>query len=102
MAHLGLAFASSCLEHPGGAFMADRDLAAFGLFPNQPALERAVNELRASGFRNSDVSMLMAQTPGNKDLAHEAHTKAPEGAATGAAAGAIVGGIAGWLIGVGA
>src|SRR5215217_208680 len=82
--------------------MADRDIAAFGLFPSQSALERAVDDLRAGGFRNSDVSVLMAETPGNKDLAHEAHTKAPEGAATGAAAGAVVGGVMGWLVGIGA
>src|SRR5438128_10837880 len=82
--------------------MAARDIAVFGLFPNQSSLEHAVDALRAAGFRNSDVSVLMAETPGNKDLAHEAHTKAPEGAATGAAAGAVVGGVMGWLVGIGA
>jgi len=82
--------------------MADRDIAAFGLFPDRAGLERAVELLRGAGFRNSDVSMLMQETPGTKDLAHEAHTKAPEGAATGAAAGAVVGGVMGWLIGIGA
>ena len=44
----------------------------------------------------------MQETPGTKDLAHEAHTKAPEGAAAGASAGAVVGGVLGWLIGIGA
>jgi hypothetical protein len=82
--------------------MADRDIAVFGLFRDQPGLERAVNDLQAAGFRNSDVSMLMQETPGSKALAHEAHTKAPEGAAAGASAGAVVGGVLGWLIGIGA
>lgn len=82
--------------------MADRDVATFGLFPDQAGLERAINDLRAAGFRNSDVSVLMQETPGNKSLAHEAHTKAPEGATAGASAGAVVGGVLGWLIGVGA
>jgi hypothetical protein len=82
--------------------MADRDIATFGLFADQAGLERAINDLRAAGFRNSDVSVLMQETPGNKSLAHEAHTKAPEGAATGASAGAVVGGVLGWLIGIGA
>src|ERR671913_780546 len=82
--------------------MADRDIAAFGLFPDRASLERAVNLLRGAGFRNSDVSMLMQETPGTKDLAHEAHTKAPEGATAGAAAGAVFGGVMGWLIGIGA
>jgi Alternative complex III, ActD subunit len=82
--------------------MADRDIAAFGLFPDRDSLEHAVNDLRAAGFRNSDVSVLMQETPGTKDLAHEAHSKAPEGAAAGASAGAVVGGVLGWLIGIGA
>ncbi len=82
--------------------MPDRDIATFGLFPSQESLERAVADLRHEGFRNSDVSILMAETPGNKALAHEAHTKAPEGATTGAGTGAIVGGVLGWLLGVGA
>jgi hypothetical protein len=82
--------------------MTDRDIAAFGLFPDRSSLERAVGLLRGAGFRNSDVSMLMQETPGTKDLAHEAHTKAPEGATAGAAAGAVVGGVMGWLIGIGA
>lgn len=82
--------------------MADRDIAAFGLFPDRASLERAVTLLRGAGFRNSDVSMLMQDTPGTKDLAHEAHTKAPEGATAGAAAGAVVGGVLGWLMGIGA
>lgn len=82
--------------------MADRDIAAFALFPDRTSLERAVTALRGAGFRNSDVSMLMQETPGTKDLAHEAHTKAPEGATAGAAAGAVVGGVLGWLVGIGA
>ena len=82
--------------------MADRDIATFALCADQAALERGINDLRAAGFRNSDVSVLMQDTPGTKSLAHEAHTKAPEGAATGAGAGAVVGGVLGWLIGIGA
>jgi hypothetical protein len=81
--------------------MADRDIATFALFPDQAGLEKAIENLRVAGFRNSDVSMLMQETPGTKSLAHEAHTKAPEGATTGASAGAVVGGVLGWLIGIG-
>jgi hypothetical protein len=82
--------------------MADRDIAAFALFPDRESVERAINLLRGAGFRNSDVSVLMQDSEGTKDFAHEAHTKAPEGAATGAAAGAVLGGIMGWLVGAGA
>jgi hypothetical protein len=81
--------------------MADRDIAAFGLFRDRPSLEQAIELLRSAGFRNSDISMLMQESPGTKDLAHEAHSKAPEGATAGAAAGAVVGGVMGWLIGIG-
>jgi hypothetical protein len=82
--------------------MADRDIAAFGLFPDRASMERAIGLLRGAGFRNSDVSMLVQETPGTKDLAHEAHTKAPEGATAGASAGAVLGGVVGWLVGIGA
>jgi hypothetical protein len=82
--------------------MADRDIAAFGLFPDRASLEGAISLLREAGFRNSDVSMLTQETAGTTDFAHEAHTKAPEGAAAGATAGAVVGGVMGWLIGIGA
>jgi hypothetical protein len=82
--------------------MADRDIAAFGLFPDRASIESAITLLRGAGFRNSDVSMLMQETPGTTDLAHEAHTNAPEGATAGAAAGAVFGGVMGWLIGIGA
>jgi hypothetical protein len=47
------------------------------------------------------MSVLCAENVGNKDLAVEKSTKAPEGAATGAGAGAVVGGALGWLAGLG-
>jgi len=81
--------------------MAEKDIAAFGLYPTQGSLEAALNALRAAGFRSSDISILMPRSEGTRDLAHEAHSKAPEGAATGAGAGALAGGVLGWLIGVG-
>src|SRR5262249_29409224 len=52
--------------------------------------------------RNTDVSILYSENAGNKDLAHEKSTKAPEGAALGAGSGAVVGGALGWLAGIGA
>jgi len=60
-----------------------------------------VEALKIAGFRNTDVSVLMPENVGSKDLAHEKHTKAPEGATTGAASGAILGGALGWLAGIG-
>jgi hypothetical protein len=43
----------------------------------------------------------MPENLGNKDLAHERNTKAPEGAATGGALGGVLGGSLGWLVGIG-
>ena len=74
----------------------------FGIYSDRAAVENAVTELREAGFRATDVSVLLPQNLGNKDMGTEANTKAPEGVATGAASGAVVGGVLGWLAGIGA
>jgi hypothetical protein len=80
-----------------------KDLAAFGIFPDRASFEAGLEALRASGFRSSDVSAILPERDHTtKDLAHEVHTKAPEGIAAGAGAGAALGGVLGWLIGIGA
>ncbi len=80
-----------------------KDIVAYGIYPNRETFDRAVDTLRGAGFRNSDISALLPDRDvTTKDLAHEIHTKAPEGIATGAAAGAAAGGVLGWLIGAGA
>ncbi|MBA2404988.1 MAG: DUF3341 domain-containing protein [Bdellovibrionales bacterium] len=76
--------------------------AVFGIFTDRSTLERAVDELKVAGFRNSDISVLMQNRGETADFAHEKNTKAPEGAATGATAGLFGGGILGWLAGAGA
>ena len=78
-----------------------KNIAVFGIFASDQAAAQAINDLRAAGFRNTDVSVLCAQNEGTKDLAHEKATKAPEGATTGGVAGAVVGGALGWLAGIG-
>jgi hypothetical protein len=75
--------------------------AVFGLVDNEFQAERVVDELRAAGFSNNDLSVLFPDKTGTRDFAHEQHTKAPEGAATGAATGGILGGALGWLAGIG-
>lgn len=79
-----------------------KNTAVFGLYSKQSDLEMAVDRLRVAGFRSTDVSVLYPSNVGNKDLAHEKHSKAPEGAAAGAASGLVVGGTLGWLVGIGA
>jgi hypothetical protein len=82
--------------------MAGKNTAVFGIYPTYASVERAVDALRAAGFRNTDISVLFPENVGTKDFAHEKGTKAPEGAATGAGTGAVVGGTLGWLTGIGA
>jgi len=76
--------------------------AVFGIYTTRRQVEDAVDELKAQGFRNTDISVLFPENVGTKDFAHEKGTKAPEGMATGATSGAVVGGALGWLAGIGA
>jgi len=76
--------------------------AVFGIYATQEQVERAIDQLRAAGFRPTDISVLVPENLGTKELAHEKHSKAPEGASTGAASGAVLGGVLGWLTGIGA
>jgi len=71
-------------------------------FPTYSEVELAVDELRRSGFRNVDISVLLPQNVGSKDPAHQKATKAPEGVTAGATTGAVLGGALGWLAGIGA
>src|SRR5689334_19110693 len=81
--------------------MAGKNLAVFGIFRSREAVEEAVAGLENAGFRNTDISVLLPENEGTKDLAHEKHTKAPEGATAGGVTGGAIGGILGGLIGVG-
>lgn len=82
--------------------MAVKNIAVFGIYPDQLTAEDAVDTLKDAGFRNTDISVLFPDNQGSKDFAHEKHTKAPEGAVTGGSSGAVIGGALGWLAGVGA
>lgn len=79
-----------------------KNIGVFGLYANRADLENGIDRLRAAGFRATDVSVLFPENLGNKDLAYEKGTKAPEGAAAGATTGAVLGGTLGWLAGIGA
>jgi hypothetical protein len=69
---------------------------------NREHAEEAVDAIRAQGFRAEDISVLLPENIGNKDIGYEKHTKAPERAAAGGAAGGVLGGALGWLLGTGA
>lgn len=81
--------------------MAGKNTSVFGIYRDRPSLEEGVERLRASGFRNTDISVLFPDNPGTKDFAHQKGTKAPEGAATGGVFGGVAGGVLGWLAGIG-
>lgn len=82
--------------------MAGKNTAVFGIYPTYGAVDSAVESLRTSGFRSTDISVLFPENVGTKDFAMEKGTKAPEGATTGVGTGAILGGALGWLAGIGA
>lgn len=80
----------------------DKKLAVFGLFETRAQLEAAIDGLITEGFRHADISALLPSAKDSQELAHEKHTKAPEGALVGASAGGAVGGTLGLLLGIGA
>ena len=79
-----------------------KNTAIFAIFRDQAHAEAGVSALVHAGFRQEDISVLLADNIGTKDFAHEKHTKAPEGATAGAGAGAGIGGTLGLLAGIGA
>src|SRR3981189_3233667 len=74
----------------------------FGIAKNESQAIMIADSLKAAGFSENDVSVLLPDKTGTRDFAHEQHTKAPEGAATGASTGALLGGALGWMVGIGA
>lgn len=82
--------------------MSSKKVSVYGLFANETALNHCVSRLKTAGFLNSDISCLMPDRSGNKDIGTEKASKAPEGTATGTATGVLLGGALGWLAGIGA
>jgi len=79
-----------------------KNIAAFGIYPDQGTVNEAIESLKAAGFRQTDISVLFPENLGSKDFGHEKHTKAPEGAVAGGGSGAVLGAAFGWLVGAGA
>lgn len=75
---------------------------AMGIFDSRSQVESCVDALKAAGFRNSDISVLLPEMGDTQTFAHEKNTKAPEGATVGTGTGAVLGGALGWLVGAGA
>jgi hypothetical protein len=73
-----------------------------GIYTTRSGVESALTYLREAGFGSTDVSILLPENLGPKELTTEKATKAPEGTAAGASSGAVIGGAFGWLVGIGA
>ncbi len=81
--------------------MSNKNIAVFGIYRTVDSVQDAIVVLRMKGFRSTDVSVLIPENEGSKDLATMKSTKAPEGAVAGAGSGALVGGTLGWLVSIG-
>jgi hypothetical protein len=79
-----------------------KNKSVLGIYATRTGVETGISGLREAGFPNTDVSVLLPENLGPKELATDKATKAPEGAATGAGSGAVIGGALGWLVGIGA
>jgi hypothetical protein len=75
--------------------------AVYCIAQNRRQAESIVAGLKESGFPNDAISVLLPDTSGTRDFAHEQNTKLPEGTATGGVAGLGIGAILGWLAGIG-
>ena len=81
--------------------MQNKKTAVFGIFKSAVQAEETVDRLRAAGFMNDDISVLLPDMASSKDFAHKKDTKAPEGTTAGAVAGGAIGGTLGLLAGIG-
>src|SRR5438552_15506416 len=81
--------------------MSGKNTVVFGIYPNESELVDAIEQLKLVGFRATDLSIMLPENLGSKDIGHEKHTKAPEGAVAGAIAGAVIGAALGWLTNAG-
>lgn len=80
----------------------NKKTAVFGIFATMTAADFATDSLIRTGFTAADISALIPENLGSRQIGTTKTTKAPEGAATGAGSGAIVGGALGLLAGIGA
>ncbi|HTP68346.1 MAG TPA: quinol:electron acceptor oxidoreductase subunit ActD [Dongiaceae bacterium] len=79
-----------------------KNRSVFGIYSTRNSVEAAIDAFRDAGFQSNDISVLLPENLGSKELATLKETKAPEGATAGAGSGAVIGGALGWLVGIGA
>lgn len=69
-----------------------------GIYPDRTTVSDAINVLRKTGYRTTDISVLASDNQGTKDFALEKRTKALARAAIGTAIGAVIGAAAAWFV----
>lgn len=79
---------------------------AIGVFSNRSDVEKALHELRSSGFSMDRISVIARDTDSRDDIAgtpvqERVGDKADEGATVGAVSGGVLGGLTGLLVGLG-
>jgi len=57
-----------------------KNKSVFGIYSSRSGVENAVVALKDAGFQQSDISVLLPENLGNRELATEKNSKAPEGA----------------------
>src|SRR6201985_1983994 len=82
--------------------MADKKTAVFGIYSTRNGAEQAADALVSAGFSAGDISVLLPENLGTREIGTEKATKAPEGATAGASTGVVLGGALGLLAGIGA
>ncbi len=80
------------------------DIQVMGVFPDRPAGERAVGNLRLAGFPQDAVALIMVRRDQSQEMANVAdqHGEGAGGVAGSAAKGALIGGGIGLVLGVAA
>src|SRR5580692_11087398 len=80
-----------------------KNKSVFGIYSSRNSVESALTVLRDAGFPVTDVSVLLPENLGGREIATQKETKAPEGGTAGAGAGVggVVGGVTGALVGMG-
>jgi len=79
--------------------MAGKNTAVFGIYAKQPDFKKGLYQLKESGFRHEDISVLVPENMGTKELATEKATIVS--ALAGVGVGGAIGGFTGALIGMG-
>jgi hypothetical protein len=82
--------------------MSDKKTAVFGIYSTRNGAEQAAEALVNGGFAAGDISVLLPENLGTREMGTEKSTKAPEGATAGAGTGVVLGGALGLLAGIGA